>query len=322
MGGAMRRLCVLSMLGAALLSSLFVGGCSMKKMVADNMMGSLRDITAAFYAESYVRHAREAGPSQLTLLDGFIKSSPNNDELLSAGAEMNCGFAFALLESEDKRWASRLYSKGRDYAIRALAERSDRIVPALSGPVEELEQVLVEEFDEDDAAALFWLGMCTGSWVNVNMGDMEAVAELPRVKAVIARVKELDETYFYGGPHLFFGVIAVTLPPLLGGDPVKGRESFDRVLEITEGRFLLAKVFSALSYVSDDPPRRDLFVETLQQVLREPDDIYPGGELLTAVAKLRAKELLGRTNELFLPPEGGEVPPLPSMGDDELDDLF
>ena len=182
--------------------------------------------------------------------------------------------------------------------------------------------MLVEDFDEDDVPALFWLGMCMGSWVNVNMEDMEAVAQLPRVKAIISRVMDLDETYFYGGPHLFYGVIAVTLPPLLGGDPAKGREHFDRVAEITEGRFLLARVFAALSYVSDTPPRRDLFVSTLQEVLAAPDDIYPGGELLTAVAKLRAKELLARTNELFLPVDGEEPLSLPSAGDDELDDLL
>ncbi len=314
----MRRLFVLLLLAIVVGAS----GCSMKKMVADNMMGSLLDVTAAFYAESYVKHAREAGPSQLTLLDGFIRSSPRNPDLLAAGAEMNCGFAFAIIEPEDKRWASRLYAKGRDYAVRALAERSDRVAAALSGPVEELEQVLIEDFDEDDVPALFWMGMCLGSWVNVNMEDMEAIAQLPKAKALISRVMDLDDTYFYGGPHLFFGTIAVTLPPLLGGDPAGGRARFAKVQEITGGRFLLAKVFSALSYASDEPPRRDLFVSTLQEVLAAPDDIYPDGELLTAVAKLRARDMLARANELFLPVDGEEPPPPPSAGDEELDDLL
>jgi hypothetical protein len=306
-------------LAALLLGAAGGPGCSIKRMVADNVGGTMEDTTRAFFSETYVRHAREAAPSLLALLDGFIVSSPENEALLASSAEMNCSFALGMAESEDPRWASRLYQKGRDYGLRALAVESDRIAAAArSGPIEDLEQVLREDFDEDQVPALFWTAMCWGSWVNVNLADMEAVADLPRAEAIMQRVLELDETYFHAGPHLFFGMSNASRPELLGGKPTVAREHFERVFALTEKKFLLAYVFYAQTYAVQTQDRA-LFLDTLAYVTAQPPDVAPGIELFTAIAKLRAEQLRAKTGELFV---GGEPVPPTGGGDDELDDLL
>jgi len=35
---------------------------------------------------------------------------------------------------------------------------------------------------------------------------MEAMSELPRVEWMMKRALELDEGFYYGGPHLFMGI--------------------------------------------------------------------------------------------------------------------
>lgn len=296
-------------------------GCSMKRMVANNVTGTMEDTTRAFYAETYVKHAREAAPSLLVMLDGFIMSAPDNVELLTAAAEMNCSFAMGMAEPEDPRWAARLYQKGRDYGLRALADESERIAAAVAGgPAEDLAQVLREDFDEDDTAALFWTAMCWGSWVNVNLDDMEAIAELPRAETIMTRVLELDETFYHAGPHLFFGMAAASRPQMIGGDPAKGQEHFQRVFELTKKTFLLAYAFYAQSYAVQIQDY-SLFDETLRYVEQAPPDIAPDIMLFTAIAKQRAQTLRGRAAELFPGVEGIEAPP--SGGTDgELDDLL
>src|SRR5687768_9842824 len=93
--------------------------CSMSKLVANNMGPVLRDATIAFNREPSPRHAREAAPGLLKQLDGFIVSSPDNVDLLLAGAEMNATFAFGFIEEEDPDWARELYRKAYGYARRA-----------------------------------------------------------------------------------------------------------------------------------------------------------------------------------------------------------
>ncbi len=305
------------------LASLFATGCSLKSFVADHVTGSLGDTKTAFYAERSVKHATAAAPGLLMLLDGFIVSSPDNEELLAAGAEMNCSYALGMLEAYDPPYASRLYDKGRDYALRALEQDSDRIAAALGAPVEELEQVLREDFDEDDVPALFWAGMCWGSWINVNLDDMSAIADLPRAVAFMDRVIELNERYFHAGPHLFKAMVAASRPKMAGGKPEVAQEHFDKVFALTENKFPLAYVFYAKSYAVQTQDRR-LYVSSLRRVLEMPDGVDPKSPLFTAVAKKRAAELLAEVDDHFLPDLDSD--PDPGSGasgdDDDLRDLL
>ena len=292
--------------------------CTVKKLVADNLGGSMDDIRAAFYAEPFVRHAREGAPSLLLLLDGFLRSSPDNEELLAAGAEMSCSFAFGLVEHDDPAWAKRLYEKGLDYGLRSLAQSSERITAAVDGPIDELEVVLREDFDEEHVPGLFWTAFCWGSWINVNMDSMEAIAQLPIPQAIMARVVELDEGFFYGGPQMFFGMVNGVRPKFLGGDPDAARSHFERSFELNEGKFLLGQLYFAMSYAVQVQDRA-LYVKTLEGILAAPDDIDPDLMLLTSVAKQRAEVLLRQVGDKFV----GEAPvDEPAVEDDELRGLL
>ncbi|RMI04714.1 MAG: hypothetical protein D6681_09220, partial [Calditrichaeota bacterium] len=151
---------------------------------------------------------------------------------------------------------------------------------------------------KEDVPALFWTAFAWSGWINLNRDDPQAVFDLSKVKAMMNRVLELDEGYFFGAAHLFWGSIYGSIPPLLGGDPDKARAHFQRAIELSEGKFLLAHVYYARFYAATTL-NEELFEELLTKVVNAPGDIMPGYELMTSLAKRQAESLLKRREEIF-----------------------
>jgi tetratricopeptide (TPR) repeat protein len=127
---------------------------------------------------------------------------------------------------------------------------------------------------------------------------MEAVSELPRVESLMKRALELDEGFYYGGPHLFMGIWFASRPKIAGGNLKKAQEHFLKALDLGQGKFLMAYVYYA-NYYARKMMDKDLFISTLQKVLEIPDETSPDLVLLNTVAKRQAKELLNRVGEYF-----------------------
>lgn len=134
---------------------------------------------------------------------------------------------------------------------------------------------------------------------------MESVANLPTAMAFVDRAMELDASYFYGACHLLKGRFEGERPVELGGNPKKARESLVKAMEINEGRFLLARVYMA-RYFAVPTQDSTLFESELEAVLEASDDILPDARLLTALAKLRAEELLFSMEDFFVELPGGD----------------
>jgi len=127
---------------------------------------------------------------------------------------------------------------------------------------------------------------------------MEAMSELPRVEWMMKRALELDERYYYGGPHLFMGIWFASRPKIAGGDLKKAQEHFLKALDLGQGNFLMAYVYYA-NYYARKMMNKDLFTSNLQKVLETPADTSPDLVLVNTVAKKQAKELLSHVEEYF-----------------------
>ena len=111
------------------------------------------------------------------------------------------------------------------------------------------------------------------------------------------RVIELDETHDRGGAHLYLGVLESLIPPALGGKPEIARTHFERVIEITKGRHLMAKVMYAERYART-LYNRELHDQLLQDVLAQ-DPKEEGLTLANIIAQQKAKTLLDSAEEYF-----------------------
>jgi hypothetical protein len=145
---------------------------------------------------------------------------------------------------------------------------------------------------------MFWTATCWGSWIQLNLGSVAAIAELPRVEALMKRVLVLDEQFYYGGPHLFMGIWFASRPKIAGGDMARARQHFDKALEFSQGKFLMTQIYYAGHYARKTLDK-DLFVSTLEKVLDTPTDTTPELTLLNTVAHEKAKQMLEETDTFF-----------------------
>lgn len=281
---------------ASLIILLVAAGCiSNKQMTVASTATLLEDISNSANKQSDLRIIREGMPAYLMLIDGMVEAVPNNARLLITAAQAYASFASAFIEDADKDYARVLFAKAKDYGLRALEIRG--LKDPVTKPFNEFE-AQVNRLGKDDVPYMFWTGTCWGSWIRLNLGSIAAVAELPRVEALMKRVLVLDEQFYYGGPHLFMGILFASRPPIAGGDLNKARYHFKKALAYSQDVFLMTRVYFASHYARKTFDR-ELFMASLQTVLDTPADKVAQLTLLNTVAHHKAEELLAQADELF-----------------------
>jgi hypothetical protein len=271
-------------------------GCALnKKMTVVAAASLVEDVGRAAAKQSELRVIREGMPAYLMLLDGMAEGWPDNERLLLAAAQAYASFASAFVGAEDAAFRDALLLRAKTYALQALEQRG--ISAPLTCPFGDFER-RVGQTSRPDLPYLFWSASCWGNWIGAHANSITAVAELPRVEALMRRALALDETYYYGGPHIFMGVLYASRPRVAGGNLELSKEHFLKAIEIGRGKFLAADVYYA-DYYARKAFDRELFVATLKKVLETPADIVPELTLLNTVARHKAEALLGKTDEYF-----------------------
>ena len=266
-----------------------------KQMTVESAATLLEDVAKSSYKQSDLRIIREGMPAYLMLIDGMVEAVPDNARLLITAAQAYASFASAFVENEDKEYARVLYRRAKEYALRSLEIRG--LKEPVSIPFNEFEAGL-NNLGQEDVPYMFWTGTCWGSWIRLNLGSMAALAELPRVEALMKRVLVLNEQFYYGGPHLFMGIWFSSRPKIAGGDLAKAQLHFKKALAFSQNQFLMTQIYYADQYARKAFDK-DLFVATLEKVLDTPADSVPELTLLNTVAHKRAKEMLEQVDQYF-----------------------
>jgi hypothetical protein len=282
-------------LSVLLLFFLPTGCVSSGSLVADGATSLLKEVASAVGRQSDLELVRQGVPSYLMLIDGMVQRYPDNTGLQLAGAQAWSSYAAILEESEQGR-AVPLYAKARALALKAL-----ELHPKLKGfqgqPLPFFQEQLLQTTKED-VPLLFGAGSVWGSWIANSPDGVEAMAELPWVEALMERVLQLDPDYYYGGAHLFKGILLSARPEQFGGNLKIANEHFQQALRLGQGKFLMAEVYYA-QYYARQLLDRDLFVVTLNRVVQAPSDQDPDLTLLNTLAKQKARKLLEQVDEYF-----------------------
>jgi hypothetical protein len=250
----------------------------------------------AINEESDLQLAEQSIASDLKLLDGLLKGEPENKHLLLMAARGYGSYALGFAEDDSPERARMFYLRARDYGLRVLTQR-ESFEKAWDKDLETFQRALAE-FSRDDVPAVFWTASGWGNYIRLNLTDPEAIADIPKVESLLEFVLEKDETYFYGSAHIGLGILFGSRPKILGGDPEGARRHFDRCLEISKGKFLMANVYYAMTYAVQTQ-NRELFSTLLREVKEASLDILPEQRLANAIAKKKAEKLLTRISDLF-----------------------
>ncbi len=278
------------------LCGLVLNACSMGQMVARSSLPIVESGNVAMNRETDLELARAAIPANLKLIEGLILELPGNAELRLQAAQGFYGYAYGFIEDEDNRRASGLYRRGLEHALRALTV-AGLLSDITTLPQKDLEHHLAT-LDHGAVPALFWSASCWAKWIDMNRDDPARIADMGKAAALMSRVLELDENYYHGGAHLFFGVFYGAKPPMFGGDFERSTRHFEKARAVTQGKLLLADMLRA-QYLARQQLDRQQFHERLMAVIKAPSDLFPEMALANAIAQQKARQLLAREEEWF-----------------------
>lgn len=275
---------------------LFSAGCV--QTLAIRTVGGIIDEYgfATLNEERDLALAEQSLASNLKLLEIFLRGDPDNDNislLLSMGYT---SYALGFVEDDDSDRARMFYLRGKQYGLDVLRKNS-RFAKAVEGDMESFHNAL-NSLSRDDIPAVFWTTMGWGSYINLSLDDPDALADLPKVEAMMTFVRKQQPDFYYGGASLFLGTLLGSRSPILGGNPDTAKSLFEESLKINKGTFLLTHVFYARSYAVQTQ-NRELFTELLTTVDSTSLDVLPEARLPNAIAKKKAAILRSKIDELF-----------------------
>ena len=239
--------------------------------------------------------AKSSIPANLKMLEGILKSDPENRGILTALCMGFCGYSLLFVEEVNPYRASDLYLRARDYGIKALGHKGK----ALRNIKSEKIKSLLKSIDGKEIEALLWTTISWNAWINLNLDKPAALSQLGVSQACLERVIEIDADYMHGLPYILMGVSLSARPPMFGGDINKARHYFETALNLNNRKFFLTQFYFA-RYYAVRAQDRDLFSGLIKEIINGDPGELKGVCLINAVIRYRARELSEMAKELFM----------------------
>jgi len=237
---------------------------------------------------------RTAAPAYLLMLDALVETYPDDEDFLLPAARLYG--AYAGVFANDEAQTKRMVERSKDYAHRALCESEEDLCLALD---QKIDVILAEldDLDEDELDIVYTYASSWASWIQANASDWDAIAQLPKVKILFNWVLAYDPAYDNGTAQIYMGVLESQIPPSLGGRPDLAKAHFDKAIQVSDGKNLMAKVLYAQQYARL-LFEQELHDRLLNEVLNS-DAKAEGLTLINHLAKQQAEVLLAESAEYF-----------------------
>ena len=283
---------------STLLAFMLLSGCAAQRMAGwEQDVVAAEGDAAAFIAQGNELWLERADVGQLERALGAFEEAATIDTenlgLLITLARGNYFWADAYLV-DDKERQTAVYEKSLSFAEKAMALHPEFKALVESGAtIEDAVKVLDVEY----VGAVYWGSASLGKW-GLNKGLATILKNKERGRKMMARCVELDETYYYGGPHRWFGSYYGKLPAIAGRDLNRSKEHFDKAIAIAPNYFG-TRVLQA-EYYSKNAQDKELFQSDLEFVINTPSDVIP--ELVPEhdVEKKKAQDMLDAIEDTFL----------------------
>jgi predicted anti-sigma-YlaC factor YlaD len=287
-------------------------GCStLKQTAVDSLGDALAAGGTTFSSDDDPQLVAAAVPFSLKLMESLLAERPQHRGLLLAAASGFTQYAFAFVQQDadeivEKDFAAgtalrtrarKLYLRARDYGLRGL----DVAHAGFSARLRADPRAAVKLATAEDVGLLYWTAASWGAAISLAKDNADLVGDLGLMEALIDRALELDERFDHGAIHSF--LITYEMARAAGsGDPVeRARRHFDRAMELSNQQQAGPLVTFAES-VSIARGQRAEFEALLKRALEINPDARPEWRLVNLVMQRRARWLLGRIDDLFLPP--------------------
>jgi predicted anti-sigma-YlaC factor YlaD len=283
-------------------------GCSVQQMALDSLADTLAGSGDTFAADDDPELVREALPFSLKTMEAVLAQEPEHGPLLLAAGRAFTQYAYAfvqldadLVEAADferaqalRDRAVKLYLRARDYCLRSLELRH----PGLRAHLLKDPAGAMACAQKGDVETLYWTGASWGLAVALGLDRPALVADLPAVRALFDRALVLDESWDRGALHA--ALISLTASAAMGGTPERARAHFARAVELS-GETAAGPYVALAASVALAQQNRAEFERLLRQALAIDVERDHARRLANLLAQRRARHLLSRIDELFLP---------------------
>lgn len=225
-----------------------LSGCAgIRSMALKTAAPLFMDSMAGIEAEGNWEAFKDSTPGNLALIDGLLAVRPYDENLLVAAIKGNSGYAFGVHETLyladklaendrtfHKEQAIAYYTKAFNYGLSYLKE-NDLSLEDLQNSLKEKKGVmgLLESQLSGDQVSLegiLFTAQALGSMINMQRENIQLISYLPVVKGMFDWVCDLDPNIGHGMCQIFFGSYEAGRPAMLGGNPEKGREIFEKMI--------------------------------------------------------------------------------------------
>ncbi|MBK8859127.1 MAG: hypothetical protein IPN11_16065 [Opitutaceae bacterium] len=288
-------------------------GCTTLRQTAVNQLSdALAKGGTGFANDDDPELVREAAPFSLKLIESLLAENPTHRGLRLAAASGFAQYAYGFLEQDadqmadqDYEGASRLRDRARGLYLRARDHGLQGLESAHAGFTRRLQAdpaAAVRAAGADDVPLLYWTAVSWGAAIALSKDNADLIADRVFVEALVDRALELNEAFEAGAIHAFlipFEMARLGAP----GDPAeRARRHCERAMELNGGGQAgpLVSLAEAVAVVKQD---RKEFRALLERALAIDPGLHPEWRVANLLMQRRARWLLTRTDELFLPEE-------------------
>lgn len=254
----------------------------------------LKSLGESIYQQRDIELVKEGAPSYLLLVEGLIKAYPKNREYLKLGIQLFTAYSSAFITEAERKELFTL--KAKEWGLELL-KTYPNIKKVINSDFETFEKE-AKKFKKKDIDYIFWAANAWIIWIISHTDSLEALLDLPKARCIVDKVYDLDDSYYYGAPHLFYGIYYSFLPESYGGDLKKAEQEFNLALKYAQDKLLLTKISYATVFLRAKNDRES-FIKILKEVINTDIEKYPEQRLLNIIAQKQAKELLKKVDEFF-----------------------
>lgn len=231
----------------ALIGAMALSGCSFNKMAINTASDLLYNASNSVETEGNLDMVKYSLPGNLTLIEGLLSESNQNQEILATLTKGYAGYAFGVNEADvlAEEWEQKNsdqskiltlknYTKSLNYGIRYLKTKGidwNDLVTRVGEP-----NSIMHLFDKNlsdkkiDLETMLFTAQALGSMINLQKDNISLVAQLPLVKIMFDWACMKNPNLSYGTCDIFYGTYEAGRPKMLGGNPEKGKELFEKAI--------------------------------------------------------------------------------------------
>jgi hypothetical protein len=272
--------------------TLFASGCSY--IIDRQTSNAAEQLSATILDYDDPATVAAAIPTLLIVMDSYARSDSSSGDSQLSAARLYGAYSGAFVDDPVRR--KTLTTTAFNYARSGSCKKDEKWCGLDKFDKRAFADFMLSlkktEIDVVYAYAVAWL-----RYIEAHSDDWNVIADLPKPQQLFSYVMKQEETYDHAGAHIYLAALALTIPPALGGKPEVGKQHFERAIELTDGKNLVAKLEYARRYarlVFD----KELHHELLTSVLAS-DPKQEGLTLMNVWAQQQAQILLDDESEYF-----------------------